>query len=194
MPETSVKGKRRSWDVWDLKTVMDRVGGRAQSWDDVVEFLKSPAVEETGLNQTKAKALIRALRNLKKEDFPFITDYRDLWFKVTGQFDKQLPPPEEFRQPPTSVEQIEDVYLKGLDFPTENNTVIGTAETNHAPSRVIAILKMIDDVEYENMDSLLTQIETRIEQDITGEDARENELAEGEIADVPQHQGSMSVF
>lgn len=149
------KNKKRPYDASDLKELMDNTGGWAKDWDQVLRYLKGPAVKDADFAKDEVPALIDDIKHLKKEDFKFTTDYRKIWKEISGESGKDLPTPEGVKKPPTNPIELEDKYLKGLDFPAKKSDVIEQAKHNDAPERVIKTLKQIENEEYKDMDSLL---------------------------------------
>ncbi|HEY8476663.1 MAG TPA: DUF2795 domain-containing protein [Chloroflexota bacterium] len=150
--------RKRPYDHSDLKELMDNVGGWAESWDHVLRYLRGPARYDADFAEDEVPALIADVQRLKERGLPFTTDYRNVWQAITGEDASKLPPPEGVKKPPTNPLELEDRYLKGLQFPAEKDDVLRVARQHHAPPRVMGVLERIESRTYTNMGSLLEEV------------------------------------
>ncbi len=152
------RAKKRSYDASDVKELMDNTGGWARNWDDVLKYLHGPAVYDADFAKDEVPGMIEDVEQLKKENVPFTTDYREIWHALTGERTEGLPPPEGIKTPPTNPIELEGKYLKGLKFPAHKAQVLDTAKANHAPGRVMEVLLKLKDRPYKDMGSLLEAV------------------------------------
>lgn len=152
------QAKERPYDASDLKELMDNAGGWSKNWDDVLRYLHGPAERDADFAKDEVPALIEDIEDLKKRGFKFTTDYREIWQEITGEEGKDLPPPEGVKKPPTNPIELEDKYLKGLEFPASKGDVVAKAKANDAPERVLDVLKGIEDEQYKDMAALLEAV------------------------------------
>ena len=73
----------RMYEPSDVKVLMEKVGHRANSWDDVLRYLDGPAKAETGLTSNEVQQLSDDMRDLKLDGRRFTTDYREVWRELS---------------------------------------------------------------------------------------------------------------
>jgi hypothetical protein len=150
--------KQRTYDHSDLKELMDNTGGWARTWDDVLRYLRGPAVRDADFSKQEVPVLIEDIERLRDENVPFDWDYRKAWRAITGEKTDRLPPPEGVKEPPTNPIELEDRYLKGLHFPASKNAVLDRARKNNAPERVTQVLERLGKKELRDMPELLEAV------------------------------------
>lgn len=150
--------KQRTYDHSDLRELMDNTGGWARTWDDVLRYLRGPAVRDADFSKKEVPVLIEDIERLRDENVPFDWDYRKAWRAITGEKSEHLPPPEGVKEPPTNPIELEDRYLKGLHFPANKNAVLDQARKNNAPARVTQVLERLKKNEFEDMPELLEAV------------------------------------
>lgn len=141
----------REFDASDLKELMDNAGGWARNWNDVLRYLEGPAVKDADFSRKEVPELIDDVKRLKEKGVDFTTDYRKVWHEMTGEKTEDLPPPEGVRKPQVNPIELEDKFLKGLDFPASKQDVIRHADKKRAPDRVREVLQRIDSKRYKEM-------------------------------------------
>lgn len=150
--------KQRPYDHSDLKELMDNTGGWAHSWNDVLRYLKGPAVRDADFAKDEVPALIEDIDRLRDENVPFDWDYRKAWRAITGEQTGDLPPPEGVKEPPTNPIELEDRYLKGLGFPADKDAVLDRARRNNAPDRVTQVLERLKKKEFRDLPDLIESV------------------------------------
>ena len=148
----------RTYDASDIKELMDNTGGWAKNWDQVLEYLKGPAVRDSDFAKDEVPEMIHDVEKLKKEGFGFTNDYRKIWHKISGEDTSGMDQPGDMKPTPTNPIELKDKYLKGLDFPASKAQVIDKAKANDAPERVMKVLKKLEDEKYKNMPGLLEAV------------------------------------
>jgi uncharacterized protein (UPF0335 family) len=153
------KGKR-PYDASDLKELMDNTGGWAKNWEEVLRYLRGPAVYDADFAKDEVPALIDDVKKLQEKGFKFTSDYREIWHEITGEKTEDLPEPEGRKKPPVNPLELEDKYLKGLGFPAKKSNVLAQARKNDSPERVIDTLQMLEEEEeeYKDMPRLLEAV------------------------------------
>lgn len=73
----------RMYEPSDVKVLMEKIGSRASSWDDVLRYLDGPAKAETGLSSLEVQQLADDVRDLKQDDRHFTTDYSEVWRELS---------------------------------------------------------------------------------------------------------------
>lgn len=147
--------REREYDASDLKELMDNTAGWATNWHDVLRYLEGPAEKDADFSKKEVPQLIEDMRHLEEHKIEFMTDYRDVWKELTGQDASDLPPPREKRTPATNPVELEDKYLRDVDFPADKSDVVHAAEGRKAPSRVLDVLHRVESKEYKEMAELL---------------------------------------
>lgn len=150
--------KQRAYDHSDLKELMDNAGGWARNWNDVLRYLRGPAVRDADFSKAEVPALIEDIERLRDEKVPFDWDYRKAWHAITGEKADRLPPPEGVITPPVNPIELEDRYLKGLTFPADRAAVLAQAGKNNAPDRVRQVLERLGKKEFADMPALLEAV------------------------------------
>ena len=102
--------------------------------------------------------MIADIESLKKKNFKFTSDYRDVWKEISGEKSEHLPPPEGVKEPQTNPIEMEDKYLKGLEFPAEKSDVVQKAKNKGATKRVLDVLTQLEDEEFNDMNGLLESV------------------------------------
>jgi hypothetical protein len=148
----------RTYDSSDLKELMGNVGGWAENWNDVIRYLKGPAIDDADFARDEIPQLIEDFESLKDNNISFTTDYRRIYEMITGEKHADLPPPEGIRESPTNPLELEDEFLAGLSIPAFKSDVLKQARKNNAPARVLNVLQKIEDKEYLSMGVLLEAI------------------------------------
>lgn len=149
------QAKDRAYDASDLKELLDNTGGWARNWDDVLRYLEGPAEKDADFSGKEVPQLIEDVRHLRDDKIHFTTDYREVWNALTGENTDDLPPPEGVKKPQTNPVELEDKYLRGLDFPAGKRQVVEHAEKRKAPSRVLDVLQRVESKEYREMAGLI---------------------------------------
>ncbi len=152
------KTKQRTYDASDYKELMDNTGGWAKDWDDVIWYLQTVAVYDADFAKDEVPGMTEDVKRLKEERFPFTTDYRKVWHKLTGEDTTGMPEPEGIKAPPVGARELAERYLKGLKFPAKKDDAIAAAKRNDAPKRVTDVLEKIEDKEYKTLGSLLEAV------------------------------------
>lgn len=150
--------KQRAYDHSDLKELMDNTGGWAHSWDDVLRYLQGPAVRDADFAKREIPALVEDIKRLRDEKVRFDPDYRAAWRAITGEKATNLPPPEGLTEPPTNPIELEDRFLKGLEFPADRKTVLDRARRNKAPERVTQVLERLKDKQFEDLPDVIEAV------------------------------------
>ncbi|PZG01556.1 DUF2795 domain-containing protein [Micromonospora deserti] len=150
--------RQRTYDHSDVKELMDNTGGWARSWDDVLRYLRGPAVRDADFSKQEVPVLIEDIERLRNENVPFDWDYRKAWAAISGEKTSDLPPPEGIKEPPTNPIELEDRYLKGLDFPAGKDAVLDRARRNEAPERVTQVLGRVKKKEFTDLAELLEAV------------------------------------
>lgn len=158
MARAKTKGAKRTYDASDFKELMDNTGGWARDWNDVLRYLRGPAVYDADFAKNEVPGMIEDVEELQRKGVSFTTDYREVWKALTGEDVSHLPPPEGITTPPTNPIELEDQYLQGLKFPARKNDVLEAARRNKAPQRVMDVLQRLKDQQYSNMGSLLEKV------------------------------------
>lgn len=140
-----------------LKALIDSTSGWAESWDDVVYYLKTVAVADTHLPPEVVDAVRDAVLRAKQHDVEFTTDYRQLWEAVTGEPAEGLEPPE-VRYVPANPIELKRVYLAGLTFPADRARAYAYAEDRGAPWRVLQTIRQLPHKEYRSLDEFLDAV------------------------------------
>lgn len=152
------RAAQRKYDASDLKELMDNTGGWARDWDDVLRYLHGPAGKDADFSKEEVPQLIHDVESLKKDHVHFTSDYRKVWKELTGESTDDLQPPEGVRTPKTNPVELEDRYLRDLDFPAGKNDVVKQAEKKKAPSRVLDVLQRVESKEYKEMAQLMESV------------------------------------
>lgn len=150
--------EQRTYDHSDLKELMDNTGGWARNWNDVLRYLKGPAVRDADFAEDEVPALIEDIERLRRQNVPFDWDYRKAWRAITGEQTGGLPPPEGIKEPPTNPIELPDRYLKGLRFPADRDAVLQRARGNNAPDRVIQVLTRLKQKSFPDMPGLIEAV------------------------------------
>ena len=149
---------KRTYDASDYKELMDNTGGWAKNWGDVLWYLEHVAVYDADFAKNEVPGMIDDVKQLQQDNFPYTTDYRTIWHKLTGADTGELPPPEGVKSHGINPREIAGRWLKGLDFPASKDQVMRRAKDNHAPKHVVQVLSEIDDQTYKNMGLLLEKV------------------------------------
>ncbi|HEX7030255.1 MAG TPA: DUF2795 domain-containing protein [Gammaproteobacteria bacterium] len=147
--------REREYDASDLKELMDNTAGWAKNWHDVLRYLEGPAEKDADFSKREVPQLIEDVRHLKEHRVKFMTDYREMWKELTGEDVSGLAPPRKMKQPQANPVELEDKYLRDVDFPASKSEVIHAAEKEKAPSRVLDVLHRVQSKEYREMAELL---------------------------------------
>lgn len=148
----------RAYDASDIRELMDNTGGWARNWDDVLRYLEGPAEKDSDFSKKEVPQLIEDVKTLKQEHAEFSTDYRTVWKELTGETADDLPPPEGVTKTQINPVELEDKYLRGLDFPAKKHDVVEQAEQKKAPSRVLDVLQRVESKEYREMAQLMESV------------------------------------
>ena len=157
----------RPYDSQDLRELMDNAGGWAQSWDDVLWYLKHVAAHDNEFSLADVPALADDVRELGRRHAPFTTDYRQLYKELTGQPCQDRAEPAA-RQANLHLRLLADKWLQGLRFPAGNEDVLERAKANHAPAPILQVLKPLKDPRYATMGRLLQAVQDQARQMIRG--------------------------
>ncbi len=152
--ELSGHNGKRPYDASDVQHAMDSVGSWAKSWDDVLRFLRGPGPYDSDFAPGELPALIHDLEELKRRGAPFTTDYRQVWHALTGEATNDMAPPE-ISSVPVSLPELQDRYLRGLEFPATREEAVHGAQENGAPRDVLQVLEAIQDKQYRDMGMLV---------------------------------------
>lgn len=125
----------RMYEPSDVKVLMEKIGGRADSWDDVLHYLDGPAKTETGLSSVEVQQLADDMRDLKQDDRRFTTDYREVWRELSD------------------ARHHDAGRYKGIAHANGNGRVDG-AEPSDPSSRVMDVLRRVQSREYREMAGL----------------------------------------
>lgn len=85
---------QRSYDVNDLKVVMENTRSWASSWDDVLHYLDGSVDRHRQLSSDAADELSSDIRSLKRDNVRFTSNYREIWnqLDVARKADNDSPP------------------------------------------------------------------------------------------------------
>lgn len=125
----------RMYEPSDVKVLMEKIGSRANSWDDVLHYLDGPAKAETGLSSVETQQLADDLRELQRDGGNFTTDYREVWRELSE-----------------SRHHDADRYA-GTASAGGNGSVDG-AKPGDPSSRVMDVLRRVQSREYREMAGL----------------------------------------
>lgn len=124
----------RTYEPSDVKVLMEKIGSRANSWDDVLRYLDGPAKADTGLSQSEVQQLADDLRHLKRDERQFTTDYREVWRELSAARDQ-------------------DAFQRHAAIPGTEGRADSSA-TRDPSSRVMDVLRRVQSREYREMAGL----------------------------------------
>lgn len=150
----------RPYDSSDLRELMDNAGGWAQSWDDILWYLKHVAAHDNEFSLADVPALADDVRELGRRHAPFTTDYRQMYKELTGQ-ECRDPAAAAARRQNLHLRHLAEKWLQGLLFPAGSEDVLDRAKANHAPGPVLQVLKQLKEPRYASMGKLLQEVQDK---------------------------------
>lgn len=149
----------RNYRPDELRALMDTAGNWAESWDDVIDYLRDGANRDPGIVPERASNMLSDVEFLQRKNIRFTRDYRKMWQKLTGEDAAHLPPPRKLDPAAVDPLEMQADYLGELEFPCEKKAIVRAARLNNAPGRIMDRVEQLPDRLYEDRDALLEELD-----------------------------------